>query len=123
MILSSEEAEKSESLSLSRVGLFETPWTVAPQAPLSLGFPRPEYWSGLPLPPPGDLSDPGIEAASPGWQSDLLQLSHVGSPQGKLLVRKQVLISDLRSREPGSFQYPEYKSELDIETVWVFFMR
>ena len=44
---------------------FETPWTVALQGPLSMGFPRQEYWSGLPFPPPGDLADPGIEPASP----------------------------------------------------------
>ena len=48
----------------SRVWLFATPWTVACQAPLFLGFSRPEYWSGLPCPPPGDLLDPGIETAS-----------------------------------------------------------
>ena len=47
--------------SLSRVRLFSTPWTVAYQAPLSLGFSRQEYWSGLPLPSPGDLPDTGIE--------------------------------------------------------------
>ena len=41
-----------------------TLWTVDPQAPLSLGFSRKEYWSGLPCPPPGDLPDPGIESAS-----------------------------------------------------------
>ena len=46
---------------LSSVQLFATPWTVAHQAPLSLGFSRQEYWSGLPFPPPGDLPDPGIE--------------------------------------------------------------
>ena len=40
------------------------PWTVARQAPLSMGFPRQEYWSGLPFPPPGDLPDPGIESTS-----------------------------------------------------------
>ena len=40
-------------------------WTVARQAPLSMGFPRHEYWSGLPFPPPGDLPDPGIEPESP----------------------------------------------------------
>ena len=51
--------------SLRRVRLFATPWTVAYQAPLSMGFSRQEYWSGLPFPPPGDLPDPGIEAASP----------------------------------------------------------
>ena len=49
---------------LSCVQLFITPWTVALQAPLSLGFPRQEYWSGLPLPSPGDLPDPGILLAS-----------------------------------------------------------
>ena len=49
--------------SLSRVRLFVTPWTVAHQAPLSMGFSRQEYWGGLPLPPPGDLPDPGIESA------------------------------------------------------------
>ena len=44
---------------------FATPWTVALQAPLSMGFPRQEYWSGLPFPSPGDLPDPGIEPRSP----------------------------------------------------------
>ena len=50
---------------LSHVGLFATPWTVAHQAPLSMGFSRQEYWSGLPFPSPGDLLDPGIEPMSP----------------------------------------------------------
>ena len=48
----------------SCVQLFVTPWTVARQAPLSMGFSRQEYWSGLPFPSPGDLPDPGIEPAS-----------------------------------------------------------
>ena len=47
---------------LSRVWLFATPWTVAHQAPLSMGFSRQEYWSGLPFPSPGDLPNPGTEA-------------------------------------------------------------
>ena len=51
--------------SLSHIQLFVTPWTVARQAPLSMGFSRQEYWSGLPLPPPGDLPDAGIEPKSP----------------------------------------------------------
>ena len=42
-----------------------TLWTVARQAPLSMGFPRQENWSGLPFPPPGDLPDPGMEPVSP----------------------------------------------------------
>ena len=44
----------------SCVQLFATPWTIARQASLSMGFPRQEYWSELPFPPPGDLPDPGI---------------------------------------------------------------
>ena len=47
----------------SRVQLFATPWTVARQAPLSMGFSRQESWSGLPCPPPGDLPDTGTETA------------------------------------------------------------
>ena len=49
---------------LSSVWLLETPWTVALQAPLSMGFSRQEYWSGLPCPPLGDLPDPGIKPIS-----------------------------------------------------------
>ena len=49
----------------SRVWLFATPWTVALQAPLSMGFPGQKCWSGLPRPAPGDLSDPGVEPSSP----------------------------------------------------------
>ena len=49
----------------SRVQLFVTPWTVARQAPLSMAFPRREYWSGLPFPPPGDLPDSAIKPGSP----------------------------------------------------------
>ena len=58
--------------SLSRVRLFATPWSVAYQAPLSMGFSRQEYWSGLPFPSPGDLPDPGIEPGSPALQADTL---------------------------------------------------
>ena len=49
----------------SPVRLFVTPWTVARQAPLSMGFSGQEYWSGLPFPSPGDLPNPGIEPRSP----------------------------------------------------------
>ena len=49
-----------------------TPWTVACQASLSMGFPRQEYWSGLPFPSPGDLPNPGIEPWSPALQADSL---------------------------------------------------
>ena len=51
---------------------FATPWTVAPQASLSMGFSRQEYWSGLPFPSPGDLPDPGIEPESSALKADSL---------------------------------------------------
>ena len=57
---------------LRPVGLLETPWTVARQAPLSMGFSRQECWSGLPFPSPGHLPDPGIDPGSPAWQADAL---------------------------------------------------
>ena len=50
---------------LSRVQLSATPWTIAHQAPLSMEFSRQEYWSGLPFPTPGDLSNPGIKPEDP----------------------------------------------------------
>ena len=69
--------------SLSHVRLFATPWTVAYQAPLSLGFSRQEYWSGLPFPSPGDLPNPGTEPRSPALQADTLP----SEPPGKLSVQ------------------------------------
>ena len=70
-----------EVKSLSRVQLFATPWTVAHQAPPSMGFSRQEYWSGLPFPSPGDLPDPGIEPRSPALQADALTSEPPGKPQ------------------------------------------
>ena len=66
--------------SLSRVRLFATPWTVAYQAPPSMGFSRQEYWSGLPFPSPGDLPNPGIEPGSPALQADALPSEPPGKP-------------------------------------------
>ena len=65
--------------SLNHVQLSVTPWTVAYQSPLSMGFSRQEYWSGLPLPFPGDLPHPGIETGSPALQTDALP----SEPPGK----------------------------------------
>ena len=59
---------------------FVTPWPVALQAPLSMGFPRQEYWSGLPFPPLRDLLDL-LNLSLLQWQVDSLPLSHQGSPQ------------------------------------------
>ena len=71
----------SEVKSLSRVQLFVTPWTVARQAPLSMGFSRQEYWSGLPFPSPGDRPNPGIEPGSPALQADVLSSEPPGKPR------------------------------------------
>ena len=80
---------KVKAKPLSRVRLFATPWTVAHQAPLSKGFSRQEYWSGLPFPSPGDLPDREIEPRCPALQVDALTseppgkptLSHKGNPR------------------------------------------
>jgi len=57
------------------------PWTVAYQAPPSVGFSRQEYWSGLPFPAPGDLPDPGIKPQSPSFQADALTTGPPGKPK------------------------------------------
>ena len=66
--------------SLCRVRLFATPWTVAYQAPLSMGFSRQEYWSGLLFPSAGDLPGPGIKPQSPSFQADALTSEPPGKP-------------------------------------------
>ena len=58
-----------------------TPWTLALQAPLSMGFSRQEYWSGLPFPSPGDLPNPGIEPGFPALQADALPSESPGKAQ------------------------------------------
>ena len=68
-----------------------TPWTVARQVPLSMGFSRPEYWSGLPFPSPGDLPGPGIEPGSPA-----------AAAAAKLLQSCPTLCDPRDSRPPGS---------------------
>ena len=72
---------KLKVMSFSRVRLFATPWTIVYQAPQSMGFSRPGYWSGLPFPSPGDLPNPEIKARSPALQTDALP----SEPPGKLL--------------------------------------
>ena len=74
---------------LSRVRLFSTLWTVAYQAPPSMGFSRREYWSGLPFPSPGDLPHPGIEPGSPALQEDSLTSEPPGSMQYKHFYLKR----------------------------------
>ena len=68
---------------------FVTPWTVPCQGPLLMGFPRQEYWSGLPFPFPGDFPEPGIKPVSLRWQASSLPLSHLGNLWGGLLHCKR----------------------------------
>ena len=73
----------------SRVRLFATLWTIASQAPLSMGFSRQEYWSGLPCPLPGDLPHPGIKPTSPAslaFQADSLPTEPPGKLLGSILL-------------------------------------
>ena len=86
---------------LSCVPLFGTPWTVARQVPLSMGFPRQEYWSGMLFPSLRDLPDPGIKPKSPALQMNSLWLSHLGSHVGSQV--NCVLIRSVAS---------------DAETLW-----
>ena len=67
----------------SHVQLFETLWTVAHQASLSMGFARQEHWSGLPFPSPGDRPDPGIKHRYPALQADILSTEPPGKPHGQ----------------------------------------
>ena len=77
--------KKVKVKALSHVQLFVTPWTVAHQAPPSMGLFRQEYWSGLPFPSPGDLPDPGIEPRPPALQADAL----TSEPPGKTLAMQE----------------------------------
>ena len=73
--------------SLSRIRLFATPWTVAYQALLSMGFSRQEYWSELPFPSPEDLPGPEIEPRSPALQADALPSEPPGKQGEKTTLR------------------------------------
>ena len=107
------ELKMSEaSLSLSHVRLFVIPGTIAHQAPLTMGFSRQEYWSGLPCPPPGNHPNSGMEAGSLALQTDSLPSeppgksyilkfpTDIGWPVGSCLhstlLRRQLLIKELR---------------------------
>ena len=76
--LNHEAMKRKEKL--SHVRLFATPWTIAYQAPPSMGFSRQEYWSGLLFPSPGDLPNPGIKPRSPALEADALTSEPPGKP-------------------------------------------
>ena len=91
----------------------KTPWTVAFQVPVSMGFSRQEYWSGLPFPSPGDLPDTGIEPGSPAWQADSLLTELQGKPPAcslPALLRTEIL--KVWSMEPLKSLRSNYGSKL-----------
>ena len=90
-----------------------TLWTVARQAPLSMGLLREEYWSGLPFPPPQDLPDPGIEPRSPAGQVDSLLLSHWGSP-----IIREMQVKTPVSRHLTLVRRPSSKGVQIIHKCW-----
>ena len=73
-----------------------TPWAVAHQALLSMGFPRQEYWSGLPSPTPGDVPNPELKPRSPAWQADSLP----SEPLGKAMNTEVGSLSHLQGIFP-----------------------
>ena len=88
----------SESVSHSVVSDSVTPWTVACQAPLSMGFSKQEYWSGFPCPSPGYLPDLGIEPGLPYYRQTLYQLSHQGRPtRMRKVLKTKVMSTSLHS--------------------------
>ena len=85
---------------LCHVRLFVIPWTVAQQAPLFMEFSRQEYWSGLPLPSPGDLPNPGMELSSPEAQADSLPTEPPGTAtnyHASLMIHKPHGTNDFRT--------------------------
>ena len=85
---------------LSRVRLFATPWTVTHQSPQSVEFSRLVYWSGLPFPSPGDLSNPGNEPGSPALQADALPSEPPGKPkEASFLMKKELQKMNRRNLE------------------------
>ena len=89
-----------------------TPWIVARQAPLSMGFPRQEYWNGLPFPSPGNLPDPGIKPTFPALQVDSLPLSHQGSPGTNYSAPNL----SIKLASPPSFSLP-FKIDLESSHI------
>ena len=90
------------------------PLTVAQQAPLSMGFSRQEYWSGLPFPSPGDLSDPGIEPQSPTLQTDALTSEPPGKP-----IEKSMDGSKKKDTYRNTFKLEAIKLSINWSIKWL----
>ena len=99
-------------------GRCETPWTVACQAPLFMGFPRQGYWSGLPFSSPGELPNPGIEPVSPALAGRFLSTE----PPGRLslIVKSELdlLIGALTFLNESSLHYYSNSTSIFLHRVF-----
>ena len=95
-----------------------TPWTAARQAPLSMGFSRQEYWSGLPCPPPGDLPHPGIEARSPTLQAHCLPCEPPGMPQKTSVPSLCEGLGRDSQRDRKISVYPDFKTIANLQMLF-----
>ena len=106
--------------SLSCVWLFVTPWTVDYQTLLSMGLSRQEYWSGLPLPSPGDLCNPGMEPRSPSLQTDSLPAEPQGKSKntrvGNLSLLQQIFLTQEPNR--GLLHHNWIVYQLSCQGIW-----
>ena len=93
-------------------------WTIAHQAPLSMGFSRQEYWGGLPFPPPGDLPDSGSNPGFPHCRHILYHLSHQWSPYNDIAnIKAYIIYLNIRSPlEPCALSW-KYRSARGLKCV------
>ena len=93
---------QNENVMSPCVQLFATPWTVTLQAPLSMGFSRQEYWSGLPFSSPGDLPDPGIKLKSPALAGRFFTTEIPSKPHGQCHSKELHKLPEYRKDTPNS---------------------
>ena len=108
--------------SFSHVQLFATPWTVAFQAPPSMGFSRQEYWSRLPFPSPGHLPNTGIKPRYPALKTDALQSEPPGKPESEVTQLCPTLCDPVDCSPPGSSVHGILQARI-LEWVAISFSR
>ena len=110
---------KKVKVLVTHVWLFVTPWTVAHQAPLSVGFSRQEYWSELPRSSPRDLPDPETESGSPALQADSLLSEPQREECGeKFVFSKRSQYVESKELRFESWFYPDYFGFLPLVSHW-----
>ena len=105
-----------ESVSCSVMSDSATPWTVAPQVPLSVDFSRQEYWSRLPFPSPGVLPNLGIEPRSPALEADSLPSERPGRPQLASRINKNIVRFIIFLKDKTYCKYREKQLEIILRT-------